>query len=375
MDSKRAWRAGCLSIIILAVGFACGRDDSERSGSRSDAVTNAMPDTTFACALVQDLRSRFTISSPLPIAHAADGGLPVGLPNQAMLPLGIADAFVSAPETIQPHWPAQEGANAKSTVALPARSGSPFALTELGSSTSIRVGLVGARDVAVQTCAGFAVYPGAGPNGEDVLHRPTPQGTEDYVSLNLAPPTGEMVYQITLDPHVAGLRLVANTLEFVEASGSPRLRIAAPYLVDSSRKRIDAQIALEGCAADTNPAGPWGRAITPPGASTCRVHVAWDSATVAYPALLDPSWTATGSMVTGRYYQATSLLQSGKVLVAGGIAPNGVQVATAEIYDPGSGAWATTGSLRYPTFGALLNVNYKYPLTTTRIPHRSTSPS
>jgi len=40
------------------------------------------------------------------------------------------------------------------------------------------------------------------------------------------------------------------------------------------------------------------------------------------------------------------LLRNGKVLVVGGEGPTGAAVATAELYDPASGTWAPTGSLR-----------------------------
>ena len=42
--------------------------------------------------------------------------------------------------------------------------------------------------------------------------------------------------------------------------------------------------------------------------------------------------------------QAT-LLQNGKVLVAGGVDENFVTSASTELYDPASGTWAATGSL------------------------------
>ncbi|MGH9152708.1 MAG: IPT/TIG domain-containing protein [Acidimicrobiales bacterium] len=77
----------------------------------------------------------------------------------------------------------------------------------------------------------------------------------------------------------------------------------------------------------------------------------------ATAALYDPAtgaWTPTGSMSVPRVAHTMTLLPNGKVLAAGGC-PNGFCVfdfgtteQSAELYDPLTGTWATTGSMTEP---------------------------
>jgi len=58
-------------------------------------------------------------------------------------------------------------------------------------------------------------------------------------------------------------------------------------------------------------------------------------------------WTPTGSMGTARQWHTATLLPNGKVLAAGGHqqTPATIGLASAEIFDPGTGTWTPTGSL------------------------------
>jgi alpha-tubulin suppressor-like RCC1 family protein len=57
------------------------------------------------------------------------------------------------------------------------------------------------------------------------------------------------------------------------------------------------------------------------------------------------AWSPTGAMVTARGSQKAVLLNSGKVLVAGGLDATGFPLASAEIYDPAPGTWSATGPM------------------------------
>lgn len=60
------------------------------------------------------------------------------------------------------------------------------------------------------------------------------------------------------------------------------------------------------------------------------------------------AWTRTGSMNTARQTATATVLPNGKILVAGGTTfINGSAIATAELYDPSTGVWTPTGSMNF----------------------------
>jgi len=85
---------------------------------------------------------------------------------------------------------------------------------------------------------------------------------------------------------------------------------------------------------------------------------------VASTELYNPStgqWTPTGSLTSARFSQGATLLQNGHVLVAGGdicwgYSGGSSPGTSAEIYDPSTGTWTTTGSMNFARAGAQLTL-------------------
>ena len=65
---------------------------------------------------------------------------------------------------------------------------------------------------------------------------------------------------------------------------------------------------------------------------------------------LTEMWSTTGSVQWHRYGHTATLLPSGKVLVAGG-QDIGEALGSAEVYDPSTGAWSATDSLAWARYG------------------------
>jgi hypothetical protein len=331
--SKRAW----VVVVAGAVGCLAGCSDDGRTanGAAADAGTRMeLLPSPAAKARLERLDARFA-------AHATRGPIAAGVATRFEAEAGRLRVELPANDRRSHPKPAR--------VELPVSFGDSASVTDEQSGMSVSFQLLDASPERVAVARGLALYEGAAPGGGDVVHRPTAHGVEDFVVLERGAEQLALRYEVDVS-RAAGLRLVENVLELLDAGGAPRLRVVAPYALGSDGRRSPLLVDVEGCAVDRDPAPPWDRAVIAPGAPSCQVVVSL-ARDLAYPVLVDPAWTTTGSMSAERWYHVATLLTSGRVLVAGGRTLElgfGVMVDTAEIYDPSTGTWATTGSLAAP---------------------------
>jgi hypothetical protein len=370
-------RGASVAVAALAVLVSCSAHDApktdaegkedrsetqapgEAQPARTAGVATAAPqpglDTappSVALAAFQAMRreARPPLSPPIAGARALAPGL-APPSDEAAIAASEATAFTRIGTRYAPVLAkGAKGRSAAVEIELASRVSDPFAVRHVASGIAVEVTLRDATDAAGVTEHGYVTYADAltGAPGAHVLHRPTADGTEDYVRFQAAPSRETLHYSVALGDKVRGVRFVENTLELLDETGAPRLRMAAPYLVDAAGHRDAAKVTLAGCQADTSPAAPWGRPVTAPGAQACEVTVSWHAPAAKYPLVVDPGWTATGSMAANHGWGARALLASGKVLAAGGGSG-----PSAELYDRGTETWSATGTLQFTHVGTV----------------------
>jgi hypothetical protein len=309
-----------------------------------------LADTLTASLVLDEARDHVALRAarqrPVPLALARRSREP-GPHRTGLLRPGVAK-LVDYGDVIQP----MRGVGAQTdalAIEFPRDARRPVTF-EIGA---VRVGvtLIGADESRAEAASGYVVYRDAFGRGSHVLHRPSADGDEDFMLLETAPSDSTVRYAISLGQGVAGLRLVANTLEILDAGGAPRLRMAAPYLVSADGRTVPAEVALSGCVADRSMLSPWDRSPTSPGSDSCTVSLHWAADAVAYPAILDPSWTSAGSMSVPRVFHTATTLANGRVLVTGGDATTAAPYLvhqTSEIFDPATWTWSMAAPLAQP---------------------------
>lgn len=353
--SPSSARQGLLALALLVCTFTgCG---GELNGETLTEDTRMMTESTETQGRVDELRARFVTTTTTPHGATPAWNVPVKTVMEPVLGASAATLFELRAGQVRPviGEGAKRAVARSATLTLPFYASDPVRIEDDASHLAVSFTLRGARSVGLTVGRGLASYLGAF-GGADVLHRVRADGTEDYVVFVSRPEREELAYDVDVT-RAPGLRLVSGILEFVDATGTPRLRVAPPYVVDALGGMRAGTLEIEGCTYDSSPKAPWGRSVTSPGAPRCTVRVGWTAP--SYPVMVDPSWTTTGSMSTARSLHSATLLKSGAevhapwdgdVLIAGGFnyfnEPESLNAA--ELYHPPTRAFAMTGSMKSP---------------------------
>jgi hypothetical protein len=317
---------GLIGLLGAAIaGLSCTGDTSVAARQKSDEGASAA--SNDATSRIVDVQRRFQRGAWTPLAADASSAADTD------------ETRVSRPSDLR--------------VELPERASGVVRIEDPRSRLSVAFSLQNALDRPATFAGGVAVYADAAASGASLFRAVTRGATEDFFLFEARPLREEIVLELST-ARVAGLRLVDDTLELLDPTGTPRLRVAPPFLVDSRGEAHAAILSLRGCSFDDSPKAPWGRRVVSPcadaetgGSCHCELSVAWDGRGIRYPALLDPKWTLTGMMAQARQFATSSELPDGRVLVVGGQDAISV-LKSSEIYDPGTATWATGPTMATP---------------------------
>ena len=172
---------------------------------------------------------------------------------------------------------------------------------------------------------GKLVYAGSYPHA-DTFFTVGDGRVEEFILLHSPQAPTTFRYRILAMEGVTTLRERDGVVEFLDAEGRARLRIAKPYLVDGAGRRHDDRLTWR-LTAD-------------------RLTLRLDAADLRYPVLVDPEWESPWAYYNDEGYVegemeghgTATLLLDGRVLVVNCF-------GEAILYDPATDTWEPTGAM------------------------------
>ena len=207
----------------------------------------------------------------------------------------------------------------------PAHYGEAFVVENEGVRVAVRP--VGGSDVGAQIENGQVIYREAYPETNSV-HAVGGGRSEEFLYLQSECAPRVFAYEISELSAGTRVELVKGEVRFTNKAGRG-VKIEAPWLVESNGVRR-ADVVHWELDAPQKGSGP----------QRLRLVVA-DG--LRYPAMIDPSWTLTGSLNDARSAHTATLLPNGEVLVAGGRRGTSDILNSAELYNPATGTWTVVG--------------------------------
>lgn len=241
-------------------------------------------------------------------------------PEQASLILDAPDAFVEARDGFRIQRGRALGTWRSLDITLPRESGQAIRLKGFGGY-EIRVFETGAAGPA--SLADHAVRY-ARPGGTSYWTA-TANGVEEWLHLDARAETDRGA---TATWRLEGARLVqaGNSVHAVDSAGVVRLIINASSAYAATGRTLPVQLRAEDDILSLF-ANAGGEAV-----------------------LVDPGWTAVTPLPAPRYQHTGSVLQDGKVLIAGGKDQTDHPTPSALIYDPATNAWSEAAPMNEARF-------------------------
>ncbi|MBN1208810.1 MAG: Ig-like domain repeat protein [Myxococcaceae bacterium] len=172
------------------------------------------------------------------------------------------------------------------------------------------------------------------------------QRAEEFVVMEGGGAPYRASYEVEVPEGIRVVRDAGEYLEFLDRSDVPVVRLHYAVARDAAGRSRQGQVRLWGA----RPEGRGGPGNLPRLAlerRTLKVEMEVGLEGLEGPVVVDPGWSATGSMAQARYRPTSTLLPNGKVLVAGGDREGGwgVTIASVELYDSATGTWSSAGNL------------------------------
>jgi len=349
-------RAAALAATILSVACSSSPREAEPADASVDVASTPVQRAELAPSA--SARERAAELARLTRIMVAENAPPT---REPIIGKGLVTAFEIEGTQIVPRVPAG-GVD----VRLPKRANDPVWLRDASSGVELAFTLNGAKPTEVEVADGIALYAKATADGSDIVHRVRGDGTEDYIVLEKKPTREELRYTVDVRK-VAGVRRIANVVEFLTKAGRPALRVATPFVVDAKGDTHEATVRVDGCVVLTDESAP----APSPGSDTCEISVSWSIADrpacaatkcdeLAYPVVVDPLWSSAGTMATPRRLFALAaisrdvLIGGDNYLAIGGL--NGTAVlSSCEQWDYATNLWKPGPTLTQARYGHTVN--------------------
>ncbi len=208
---------------------------------------------------------------------------------------------------------------------FPERFDQPFVVE--GGGVRAALWAVGGHRSPAEVTDGKIVYREAYPH-TDSRHEIESGRSEEFLYLKDESAPRQFEYDLAEVSGADDVLLRGGAISFRRA-GREMLCIESPWVIDATGRRSDDAVRWDLGAVASD--------------GSRRLVLTLDPSGLQYPLTIDPSWSVVGSMSLARNGIGAVLLQTGMVLVVG-CSNDQACAATAELYDPTTGAWRATGA-------------------------------